>query len=197
MKLYYAPGACSLADHIALIATETAYELEKVDLKTKKTEGGEDYTKINPKGYVPALQINDGEILTENIAILCYIATQSSALLPPDGMAHWRVLEATAFISTELHKNFKPLLVPDSSEDEKHGAQKTLATRFEHLEHRLGDRAFIVGDTMTIADCYLFVMLMWAKVKVGLAIPPHLTRYYERMKQNPSVVRALHEEGLS
>ena len=196
MKLYYAPGACSLADHIALIETETAYELEKVDLKTKQTENGEDYTKINPKGYVPALQLDDGETLTENIAILSYVATHSGTLMPPDGIAHWRVLETTAFISTELHKNFKPLLVPGSSSDEKDRAKETLAMRFELMEQRIGDRAFIVGEDMTIADCYLFVMLMWAKEKVGLTIPQHLNGYYERLKKRPSIARALHEEGL-
>jgi glutathione S-transferase len=197
MKLYYAPGACSLADHIALIETNTAYELEKVDLQTKRTESGEDYAKINPKGYVPALKLDDGEILTENIAILTYLAGQSGTLMPASGIAHWRVLETTAFVSTELHKNFKPLLVPGSSDDEKDRAKDTLAKRFGLLEEHLGDRTFILGDNMTIADCYLFVMLMWAKEKVGLTLPQRLTAYYETLKQRPSIVRAFHEEGLS
>jgi glutathione S-transferase len=197
MKLYYAPGACSLADHIALIETQTDYELEKVDLKAKRTESGEDYAEINPKGYVPALELDDGEILTENIAILCYLAAQSGSLIPATGIAHWRVLETTAFVSTELHKNFKPLLAPGSSADEKQRAKDTLSSRFGLLEGRLGDRTFILGDTLTIADCYLFVMLMWAKDKIGLTLPPHLNRYYETLKQRPSIVRAFQEEGLS
>ncbi len=197
MKLYYAPGACSLADHIALIESNAAYELEKVDLKTRQTENGEDYLTINPKGYVPALRLDDGELLTENIAILSYVATHSGTLMPPDGMAHWRVLETTAFISTELHKSFKPLLTPGSSDDEKDRAKETLTKRFDLVEQRLGNRAFIVGEELTIADCYLFVMLMWAKEKVGLTIPRHLTAYYETFKRRPSIVRAFHEEGLS
>jgi len=197
MKLYYAPGACSLADHIALIETNTAYELENVDLKTKRTESGEDYIKVNPKGYVPALKLDGGEILTENIAILSYLATQSGTLMPAEGIAHWRVIETTAFITTELHKNFKPLLAPGSSDDEKDRAKEILSKRFGLLEEHLGDRTFILGDGMTIADCYLFVMLMWAKEKVGLALPPRLTGYYETLKLRPSIVHAFQEEGLS
>jgi glutathione S-transferase len=197
MKLYYAPGACSLADHIALIEAEMSFELERVDLKEKKTEHGEDYSTINPKGYVPALQLDDGEILTENIAILSFIAAQSGKLAPREGLAHCRVLETTAFISTELHKSFKPLLVPGSSADDQANAKQMLAKRFGFLEARLGDREFIVGEDITIADCYLFVMLMWAKEKAGLPMPQHLGAYYERLKQRPSIARALREEGLA
>ena len=197
MKLYYAPGACSLADHIALIESKTAYELEKVDLKEKKTESGADYTKINPKGYVPALQLDDGGILTENIAILSYLAAQSGTLMPPAGIAHWRVLETTAFISTEIHKNFKPLFVPGSSPDDQANAKQMLAKRLGLLESLLGERAFILGADMTIADCYLFVMLMWAKDKFGLTIPQHLGVYFDRLKQRPAIAQALREEGLA
>jgi glutathione S-transferase len=196
MKLYYAPGACSLADHIALIEAGAPFEIEKVDLKGKKTERGDDYIEINPKGYVPALRLDDGEILTENIAILSYIAAQAGRLMPPDGLAHWRVLETAAFISTELHKSFKPLFLPGASADDQANAKQMLAKRFGFLEGSLGDREFIVGGDMTIADCYLFVMLMWAKEKAGLTLPPHLGEYYERLRQRPSVTRALGEEGL-
>ncbi len=196
MKLYYAPGACSLADHIALIESGTTYELEKVDLKEKKTEHGDDYAKINPKGYVPALKLDDGEILTENIAILSFIAEQSGKLMPRDGIAHWRVLETTAFISKELHKSFRPLFMPDSSADDQANAKKTLTKRFDFLDGRLADQDFILGETMTIADCYLFVMLMWATGKAGLTLPSRLGAYYERLKARPGIARALHEEGL-
>jgi glutathione S-transferase len=196
MKLYYAPGACSLADHIALIEAGTAYELEKVDLNEKKTEQGDDYATINPKGYVPALELEDGEILTENIAILSFIAAQSGSLMPRDGIAHWRVLETTAFISTEVHKSFKPLFMPHSTTDDQANAKKTLSKRFSFLDDCLGDRDFILGKAMTIADCYLFVMLMWAKEKAGLTLPSRLGAYYERLKARPGIVRALHEEGL-
>src|SRR3954463_2562477 len=115
MKLYYSPGACSLADHIALIAARIDHEIEKVDLKIKTTATGKDYRQINPKGYVPALELDDGQILTENIAVLLYIADSSGKLLP-QGFAKWRVIETTAFISTELHKNFKPLFDPSANE---------------------------------------------------------------------------------
>jgi len=196
MKLYYAPGACSLADHIALIESATTYELEKVDLKEKKTEHGDDYAKINPKGYVPALQLDDGEILTENIAILSFIAAHSGKLTPSDGIAHWRVLETTAFISTEVHKSFKPLFTPDSGADDQANAKKTLAKRFGYLEERIGEQGFILGESMTIADCYLFVMLKWAKEKGGMALPSRLSAYYERLAARPGVTRALNEEGL-
>lgn len=196
MKLYYSPGACSLADHIALIETGFRFETEKVDLKTKRTENGTDYTNINPKGYVPALELDDGQILTENIAVLSYIADQSGKLMPAKGMPYWRVIETTAFISTELHKNFKPFFTPDADNARKDEAKSVLQERFEQLENLLGDRAFIVGNEMTIADCYLFVMLMWAKEKVGISLPTHLDSYYSRLKERPAVKSALREEGL-
>jgi glutathione S-transferase len=196
MKLYYAPGACSLADHIALIEAGLPYTLVKVDLKTGKTEDGADYGRVNPKGYVPALEFDDGEILTENIAILSYIAATGGKLAPAEGLAHWRVLETTAYITTEVHKSFKPFFSPDSTSAEKAKASETLAKRFGLLAKNLsGD--FIVGHDMSIADCYLFVMLMWAEEKFGLQIPEALNHYYDRLKQRPAIQRALHEEGLA
>jgi glutathione S-transferase len=196
MKLYYSPGACSLADHIALEETGLAYDAVRVDLKTRTTETGEDFTAINPKGYVPALGLDDGETLTENIAILSYIADKAGALMPPSGIGHWRVLETTAFISTELHKNFKPFFNPAASEAEKDEAKETLAGRFGLMADRLGDRAFMVGEEMSIADCYLFVMLMWATGKVGMSVPDPLQAYFDRLKLRPAVARALSAEGL-
>ncbi len=197
MKLYYSPGACSLADHIALIESGLPFTTDKVDLQAKTTASGEDYSRINPKGYVPALRLDGGEILTENIAILSFVAETSGKLTPSGGLPHWRVLETTAFISTELHKNFKPFFSPGSTDEAKAEAGEILSKRFELLEDRLGDRDFIVGETLSIADCYLFVMLMWAKTKVGLALPPGLDGYYERLKQAPSFARALADEGLT
>ncbi len=196
MKLYYAPGACSLADHIALAEAGLPYELEKVDLKAKTTESGADYATINPKGYVPALTLDDGETLTENIAVLNYIAAVSGKLMPKEGLPHWRVLEAAAFVSTELHKNYKPFFSPDSTDAEKHKAAEILGKRYALLEQRLGGRSFIVGDDISIADCYLFVMLMWAKEKAHLPVPAGLDAYFARMKQRPAVQKALKEEGL-
>lgn len=197
MKLYYAPGACSLADHIALVESGLPFETEKVDLKAKRTEGGDDYTAVNPKGYVPALRLDDGDILTENIAILSYIADNSGKLMPKSGLPHWRVLEMAAFISTELHKNYKPFFTPDATEDQKQAAHDTLAKRYAYLDDTLGDRDFIVGDEMTIADCYLFVMLSWARDKVGLDIPAGLSAYHERLKERPAIRRALSNEEAS
>ena len=196
MKLYYSPGACSLADHIALIESGLPFEAVKVDLKTKVTEVGEDYAAINPKGYVPALSLDDGEILTENVAVLSYIADRSGRLMPKDRIPHWRVLEMTAFISTELHKNYAAFFTPGASEDDKNAARAALARRYALIEASLGDRAFIVGEALSVADCYLFVMLFWAKTKVGLDVPPHLSAYYERLSQLPSIRQALADEGL-
>jgi glutathione S-transferase len=196
MKLYYAPGACSLADHVALIEIGLPFETEKVDLKTKRTETGADFISINPKGYVPALELDDGQILTENIAVLSYIADKGGKLMPANSMPHWRVLETTAFVSTELHKNFKPFFSPGADNARKEEAKSALEQRFELLERQLGDRAFIVGEDMTIADCYLFVMLMWATEKVGISLPTHLAGYYARLKERPAVKKALRDEGL-
>lgn len=195
MKLFYAPGACSLADHIALAESGLPYELEKVDLKAKKTESGADYLQINPKGYVPALQLDSGDRLTENIAVLSYIAHRSGTLQPADGAAHWHVLEATAFVSTELHKNFKPLFQPNSPDEAKAQARDMLAKRFADAAALMGERPFLVGDQLSIADCYLFVMLLWGQ-KQGVTLPDTLLAYFERLKARPGFGRALSEEGL-
>lgn len=195
MKLYYAPGACSLADHIALIATGIDHQLEKVDLRAKTTETGDDYLAINPKGYVPALQLDSGAILTENIAILAYIADQVHALEPVETLGRFRSLETTAFISTELHKNFKPFFNPAASEAERDEAKQVLAKRFAIVEAQLGDQLFLFGDAIGVADCYLFVMLYWAS-KRGVEFGEGLADYYARLQAHPAVVRAFAEEGL-
>lgn len=196
MKLYYAPGACSLADHIALNAAGLTFDLEKVDLKSKTTDTGQDYRAINPKGYVPALALDEGGVLTENIAILSYVGSRAPALFPADGMSHWRVLETLAFISTELHKGFKPFFNPAASDAEKDEARKTLAARFGVMEAQMGDRAFFIGESLSVADCYLFVMLFWAIEKAKLDVPPHLAAYYQRLRAHPAVAQALSKEGL-
>ena len=195
MKLYYAKGACSLADHIALVEAGSSYDLVSVDLKAKKTEDGRDYATINPKGYVPALELDDGTVLTENLVCLSYIADQSGRLMPGDGLPHWRVLETTAFITTEIHKNFKPFFNPAASDAEKDEAKVVLQKRFGTIADQLHDREFVVGDAISVADCYLFVMLMWAR-KNGLELPPALDSYFDRLRQRPAVTQALREEGL-
>lgn len=196
MKLYYSPGACSLADHIALIESGLSFETERVDLKTKKTAQGGDYAAINPKGYVPTLALDDGDVLTENIAILTFIADQSGDLAPAQGLGRFRVLEALAYISTELHKAFAPFFKPDASDDAKAAAKAQLTKRFALFEDALARTPFAVGDVFSVADCYLFVMLFWAKTKVDLALTPNLTAYFECLSDRPSIRAALSAEGL-
>lgn len=194
MKLYYAPGACSMSDHIALAEAGLPYDLVKVDLRAKQTEDGRDFNAVNPKGYVPALELDDGSVLTENVAILSYVSDRS-ALMAQEGMAKFRVLETTAYISGEIHKNFKPFFIPGASDSDKEGARAILAKRFGFLDEQIGDRQFVVGDTFSIADCYLFVMMLWAS-KNDVPVPPKLAALLERLKQRSSVRKALAEEGL-
>jgi glutathione S-transferase len=195
MKLYLAPGACSLADHIALHEAGLDFKWVKVDLKTKRTEDGRDYLKINPKGYVPALEFDDGEVLTENVAILSFVADKAPQLTPEGRLGHLRLLEILAYISTEIHKAFKPFFKPDSSEAEKAAAGEMLGRRFGHLAERLkGD--YLFGSRFTVADAYLFVMCLWAQ-KNGLTLADPLAAFAARMKARPAVRLALQHEGLT
>ena len=195
MILYYAPGGCSLADHIALIETALPYRLIRVD-RGKRTEDGRDFLTINPKGLLPALELDDGTVLTENLAILVYVAHRAGALLPENGLDRWRALEATSFMTTELHTNFRPFFHHDTTSVERAKARRLLVKHFATVAEQLADRPFLVGDQMTIADPYLVVMLMWAG-KFEIEVPKRLSGYLERMKTTPSVVRALADEGLS
>ncbi len=193
MKLYYSPGACSLADHIALHEAKLSFEHEKVDLKSKRTEGGADYTAINPKGYVPALTLDSGETLTENVAILDWIAHQDTALRPSGPMGHTHLLQALAYISTEIHKSFKPLFA-GAGDEEKQKAKELILKRMAYLDDRLqGD--FLFGADVSVADAYLFVMLLWAK-KNGLEVPAKLAAFRDRMMERPAVQKAMTHEGL-
>ena len=193
MKLYYAPGACSLADHIALHEAGLSFDHEKVDLKSKRTEAGVDFATVNPKGYVPALTLDSGETLTENIAILDWIAHQDSRLAPSGPMGHTRLLEALAFISTEIHKSFKPFFAGGGDSD-KTKAGEMIGKRMGHLSDTMkGD--YLFGATVGVADFYLFVMLLWAK-KFGVEPPAPLVAFRERMMTLPSVHKAMEHEGL-
>ena len=193
MKLYFSPGACSLADHIALHEAGLSFEHEKVDLKAKHTESGADYLGINPKGYVPALTLDSGETLSENIAILDWIAHQDSALKPDGAMGHTHLLEALAFISTEIHKSFKPFFA-GGGEEEKAKAGQMILKRMTYLADTMaGD--YLFGSAISVADCYLFVMLLWAK-KNDLEVPPKLVSFRDRMMTLPSVQKAMTHEGL-
>ncbi len=193
MKLYYAPGACSLADHIALHEAGLSFEHEKVDLKAKRTDGGVDYTTINPKGYVPALTLDTGETLSENIAILDWIAHQAAALKPSGALGHTHLLEALAYISTEIHKSFKPFFA-GAGDDEKAKAAETILKRMEYLADTMQGE-FLFGPDISVADCYLFVMLLWAG-KNGLEVPAKLAAFRDRLMERPAVKTAMTHEGL-
>jgi glutathione S-transferase len=194
MILYYAPGACSQASHIALIEAQLPFRLVKVG-RDRRTDDGRDFNLINPKGYTPALDLGDGTILTENVAILSYIAATSGKLLAHEGLERWRALEATVFMNTEIHRNFVPFF-RGGSDQEKEQATQALQMRFATLVDQLGDKAFLVGTQLTMADCYLFVMLAWADM-MGVALPSQLVAYQARLKGLPSVAQALRDEGLA
>jgi glutathione S-transferase len=194
MKLYYSPGACSLADHIALHEAGIPFECEKVDLKTKRTQSGADFTTVNPKGYVPALTLDSGETLTENIAILDWIAHQKAALKPSGALGHTHLLQALAYISTEIHKSFKPFF-SGAGEHEKSEAGKLIVRRMDYLAGTMkGD--FLFGTEVSVADCYLFVMLLWAK-KNDIQVSAPLDALRGRMMARDAVQSAMKHEGLS
>lgn len=193
MKLYFAPGACSLSDHIALHEAGLSFEHEKVDLKAKKTEHGEDFLTINPKGYVPALTLDSGETITENVAILDWIAHQDGALKPAGAMGHTHLLEALAYISTEIHKAFKPFFA-GAGDDEKAKARETIVKRMTWLAETM-DGDYLFGAAVSAADCYLFVMLLWA-MKNNVEAPPKLVALRDRMMERPAVRKAMTHEGL-
>lgn len=198
MKLYYSPGACSLSPHIVAREADLAIELEKTDLTNKTTASGIDFTTINPKGYVPALQLDDGSVLTEGPAIVQYLADKTPAanLIPAAGtLARYRVLEWLNFISTELHKSFSPLFNPANSDARKQEAKDYLAKRFVTVEQQLAKSDYIAGDQFTVADAYLFTVLGWGKY-VGVELPAALQNYLGRIYQRPAVQQALKEEGL-
>ena len=195
MILYFAPGACSLADHIALHEANLTFDRVKVDLKTHTTEDGRDFTKINPKGYVPALALEGGELLTENIAILSWIADQAPALAPGGALGRYRLLETLAFISTEIHKSFKPFFTPGAVDADKAKAGEAIAKRLDLIAGEM-DGDYLFGSNASVADAYLFVMLMWAK-KNAVEIPQPLMAFFDRMKARPAVQLALKHEGLA
>jgi glutathione S-transferase len=195
MKLYYAPGACSLADHIALHEAGLKFDRVQVDLKTRRTADGGDFTQINPKGYVPALQFDSGQVLTENIAILSWISDQTPALGPKGPMARYRLLEMLAFISTEIHKGFKPFFKADATDADRQAAREQIGKRLSFLADRMTSD-FVLGDLMSVADAYLFVMLMWSG-KNGIEVPASLAAYVERLKARPAVRLSLEHEGLA
>lgn len=195
MKLYYAPGACSLASRISLHEAGVPAAFERVNLRTKLTDRGLDFGAINPKGYVPALELDQGETVTENLAVLSLIADRYPALGPVGQLGRTRLLEMLAFISTEIHKGFKPFFQLESSSAERERAAEAIAGRLDYLCERVGE-LYLFSARFTVADAYLFVTLRWARA-FGVRVPLSLLGYFERVEARPAVRRALAEEGLS
>jgi glutathione S-transferase len=197
MKLYFSPGACSLHPHIALRETGAAFDLVRVDLRAHKTQDGRDYYGINPKGYVPALELDDGSILTEGAVIDQYIADRKpeSKLVPPAGTPErYRVQEWLHFIATEIHKAFGPLF-GGGSDEAKEQARVRIGKRFDLVAKELESHAYLVGDGFTVADAYLFNMLTWTQFAgIDLAKWPALQAFFARVQQRPSVQAALAAE---
>ena len=200
MKLYFTPGACSLAPHIALRESGVPFDLVKVDLGAKKLEDGSSYEAVNPKGYVPALRLDNGEVLTENVALLQYIGDLNPAakLIPAAGtIERYRVVEWLSFITSEVHKSFTPIFVPTATDEVKQYARGNVAKRLNWLNGALGSRKFLTGDNFTVADVYLLVMLSWADhVKIDVAQWPNLKRFQQAAGSRPKVYDALKAEGL-
>jgi glutathione S-transferase len=200
MKLYYSSGACSLSPHIVLLEAGLPYTLVKTDLKTKKTDSGADYLSINSKGAVPALQLDDGRVLTEGPAIVQYLADlkPESGLAPRAGtFERYQLMEILNYITSEVHKTFSPLFNPLSSAEMKEAAATALTKKFDWLAGFLGKKDFLLGNTFTVADAYLFTVLKWTRiVKIDLSKWPALAAYQARVAQRPKVQAALKEEGL-
>lgn len=200
MKLYYSKGACSLAIRITLNEIGAQFKSEAVNLKTKQTETAKNYLEINPKGAVPALELDNHEVLTENAMIHQYLADTLKApnLLPAVGnLSRYRVLEWLNFISTDLHKTCSPLFNPNLPEAARDIFTNLLLSKLKFTNQRLAKKTFLMGDEFTVADSYLFVILSWMpKLHVDLSQFSELTRYMDNLKQRPSVQKSLTEEGL-
>lgn len=200
MKLYYAPGACSLASHIALQESGLPFEIDKLNVPSKTTSTGEDYMQINPKGYVPAIRLNDGSVLTEGAVILQYIADQKpdSGLAPKAGtMERYRLQEWLNFIGTEIHKSYGPLFNKTATDDAKNSARILLSKRLAYVESQLGNKPYLMGGSFTVADAYLFVTLSWSDhVGFDLGPFPRIKEYIAKIRIRPAVQAAMRAEGL-
>jgi glutathione S-transferase len=200
MKLYYSPGACSLAVHIAAREAGAPLTLEKVDLATRKTETGADFSAINPKGYVPAIALPDGEVLTEAAALLLFVADRhpEAGLAPAPGtLERHRLHEWLTFITSEIHKGFGPLWYPTTPEAVRQSTKDKLAQRFAYLDKVLATRPYLTGETFTVADGYLFTVVSWSKFHaVDLTPYANLRAFLDRVAARPKVQEALASEGL-
>jgi glutathione S-transferase len=200
MKLYYSPGACSLSPHIALLEAGLPHDLVKVDLRAKKLENGDDYLKINPKGQVPALALDNGDLVTEGPVIVQMIADKVSAknLAPArDSAERYKLLEWLNFISAELHKNFGPMFSPVLADDAKAFFKDRVMGKFKYVDGALAGHDYLMGKQFTVADGYLFTMLSWAdRMKFDLSAMPNLLAYKARVAARPKVQEAMNKEGL-
>jgi glutathione S-transferase len=201
MKLYYSPGACSLAPHIVLNELGATYDLEKVDLAAKTTETGTDYTAVNGKGYVPTLDLGKGEVLTEVSTILQYLADKAgnSGLLPAFGsMDRYRAMESLNFIASELHKGIGGLFNKAMPDDGKKAIIDRLERRFAWLDSELSKKPYLLGQNYSVADAYAFTVLGWTKwLNIDLSPYAHIVAYLDRVGQRPAVQAALKKEGLA
>jgi glutathione S-transferase len=200
MKLYYTPGVCSLAPHIVLEEAGVAYTLVEIDFRTKTVAGGGDFRSVNPLGYVPALALEDGTVLTEGPAIVQFIADRvpEKGLAPPNGTLERAKLQSWLnFVSTEIHKGFSPLFNAALGEDAKAVFRQRLLGRLAYVEEHLARHAFLSGEAFSVADAYLFTCLRWTvPTKIDLAPFPAIRAYMERVKERPAVRAAMRAEGL-
>src|ERR1700761_6992989 len=200
MKLYYSPGACSLSPHIALLEAGLPYDLVKVDLRAKKLDNGDDFLKVNPKGQVPAIALDSGELVTEGPVIVQMVADQSPGkhLAPArDSAERYKFLEWLNFITSELHKNFSPLFNPAIPDEVKKFFADRILGKFKYIDSQLAGRDYQMGEHFTVADGYLYTMLRWADGhKLDLSAPPNVTAYKARIAARPKVQEALTKEGL-
>ncbi|AIJ10149.1 MULTISPECIES: glutathione transferase GstA [Edwardsiella] len=200
MKLFYKSGACSLSPHIVLREAGLDFTIESVDLASKRTEHGSDYLRINPKGQVPALLLDDGSLLTEGVAIVQYLADRvpDRALIPPqETLARYHAIEWLNYIATEIHKGFSPLFNPRQPQESKAIARAALEKQFHYLNGVLSERPYLLGPSFSVADAYLFTTLCWAKaMHFDLAVWPALADYMARIAARPAVDATLSAEGL-
>jgi glutathione S-transferase len=200
MKLYYLPNACSLASNIALREAGLKFELVKVDRKTRKAADGLDFKEVNPKDYVPALTLDNGEVLTENVAVLQYIADRNPAakLAPAAGtLDRYRLMEWLSYINSEIHKTFSPMFRAEAPDAVKEYARHKLSPRLDYAQRALGSKSYLMGEQFTVADAYLFTVLGWGGyVNFDIGRWPQLKRLHERVGARPHTVEALKSEGL-
>ncbi|HEY3919009.1 MAG TPA: glutathione transferase GstA [Stellaceae bacterium] len=200
LKLYFAPGACSLSPHIALREAGLDFTLEQTDLRSKQTKSGGDIRKDNPKGMVPVLVLDNGEVLTEGPAIVQWIADQKpgSGLAPAAGtIARYHLMEWLNFITSELHKSYSPLFSPTVPEEYKQTVRETLAKKYAFVDEKLAGKSYLMGEQFTVADGYLFTVTNWARiVKFDLTPYPNVHAFMERVRARPKVQEAMRAEGI-